>query len=291
MANVEVFSVKEKPQWCVGCGDYGILASLKAAISELEINPNEIVIASGIGCGSKIPHYLRSYGYEGLHGRILPLAEGIKMANPKLTVIGIGGDGDGLSEGGNHFLHAPRKNVDYTYIVQDNHIYALTTGQASPTTPKGLKNKTSPTEELYEQMKPLAAALVNGSGFVAASFAGNIKHTTEMMKRAITHRGFSYLNIYQPCVSWNNVNTYQWYMQRCYDLQQAGHDSSNFDAALAKALEPYRNNFEKLPVGIFYEDKQRKSLDEIHPTLMKGIVPATKDISNIDISKMLEEAL
>jgi len=291
MANVEVFSVKEKPQWCVGCGDYGILASLKAAISELEINPNEIVIASGIGCGSKIPHYLRSYGYEGLHGRILPLAEGIKMANPKLTVIGIGGDGDGLSEGGNHFLHAPRKNVDYTYIVQDNHIYALTTGQASPTTPKGLKNKTSPTEELYEQMKPLAAALVNGSGFVAASFAGNIKHTTEMMKRAITHRGFSYLNIYQPCVSWNNVNTYQWYMQRCYDLQQAGHDSSDFDAALAKALEPYRNNFEKLPVGIFYEDKQRKSLDEIHPTLMKGIIPASKDISNIDISKMLEEAL
>jgi 2-oxoglutarate ferredoxin oxidoreductase subunit beta len=289
MANVNVFDVSEKPQWCPGCGDYSILGSFKAAITELNIDPHRLVVVTGIGCGSKIAHYVRAYGFEGLHGRILPLAEGIKAANPKLTVIGIGGDGDGFSEGGNHFVHAPRKNLNYTYMVQDNHIYALTTGQTSPTTPKNLPNKTSPTEQLYEEYKPVAAALVNGVTFVASCFAGNMKHTTEMMKKAIQHKGFSFLLIYQPCVTWNNVNTYQWYMQKCYDLQKEGHDASNFDAAMAKALEPYRNGFERLPTGVFYESKARKPLDELHPVLAKGIVPAEKDISNVDVSKLLKE--
>lgn len=289
MANVNVFDVPEKPQWCPGCGDYSILGAFKTAITELGIDPHRIVVVTGIGCGSKIAHYVRAYGFEGLHGRILPLAEGIKMANPKLTVIGIGGDGDGFSEGGNHFVHAPRKNVNYTYMVQDNHIYALTTGQTSPTTPKNLPNKTSPTEQLYEEYKPLPAALINGCTFVASCFAGNMRHTADMMKKAIQHKGFAFLNIYQPCVTWNNVNTYQWYMQKCYDIQKEGHDASNFDAALAKALEPYRNGFERLPIGMFYESNARKPLDELHPVLAKGIIPAEKDITNIDISALLKE--
>ncbi len=270
------FDVAEKPQWCPGCGNHMILKALKTAFDELGLETHEVVVVSGIGCGSKLPHYLRCYGYEGIHGRIIPLAEGIKMTNPKLTVVGIGGDGDGFSEGGNHFQHGPRKNVDITYIVQDNSIYALTTGQASPTTHKEQNTKTTPIEKLYQIYKPIPMALTAGATFVAATFAGNLGHMVELIKRAIKHKGFSFLNVYQPCVSWNKVVTYQWLMERVYDLQKEGHDTSDYYAAYRKAMEPYETDFKRLPIGVFYENTSLKPLNELHPVLAKGKLPVNK---------------
>ena len=266
----------EQPQWWPGCGNFLLLNAVKMAFEQLGLETHEIVVVSGIGCGSKIPHYIRTYGYEGIHGRIIPLAEGIKMANPNLIVVGIGGDGDGFSEGGNHFQHGPRKNVDITYIVQDNSIYALTTGQASPTTHKEQTTKTTPIEKLYQIYKPIPIALTSGATFVAASFVGNLAHLVGIIKKAINHKGFSFVNVYQPCVSWNKFATYEWFMKRVYDLQKEGHDTSDYYGAYKKAMEPYENNFERIPIGVFYENTSLKPLNEIHPTLQKGIYPARK---------------
>ncbi len=263
------FDVKEKAQWCPGCGNYLLLNALKMALQALNLETHEVVIVSGIGCGSKIPHYIRTYGYEGIHGRILPLAEGIKMANPTLTVIGVGGDGDGYSEGGNHFQHAARKNVDITYIVQDNSIYALTTGQASPTTHPSQTTKTTPIEKLYGIYKPLPVALAQGASFVAAAYAGHVKQTAEIIERAIKHKGFSFVNVYQPCVTWNKGFSYEWYAQRVYYVDGEARD---FDKAMKLAFEPYNNNFEKIPLGVFYE-VESEPLDAKHPVLKKGLYP------------------
>ncbi len=259
MKDIKEYSVNEKPQWCPGCGNFGLLTAVKSAFAELDLEPHNTVVVSGIGCGSKIPHYLRTYGYEGIHGRIIPLAEGIKIGNPSLTVVGIGGDGDGLSEGGNHFLHGGRKNTDITYIVQDNQIYGLTTGQASPTTHLGMKTKTTPNGVFIPPVKPIPTALISGATFVASAFAGDINHLKEVIKRAIQHRGFSFIDVYQPCVSWNKINTYMWWKERVYKLDK----SLSFEEALKKAMEPYLTNWEKVPIGVFYESNERKPLNEI----------------------------
>ena len=250
------FDVKEKPQWCPGCGDHLILSAVKNALAELGKDSSEVVIVSGIGCGSKIPHYIRTYGYEGIHGRLLPLAYGIKLANKDLTVIAIGGDGDGLSEGGNHFLHSFRYNIDITYIIQDNQIYGLTTGQASPTTHKGMKTKTTPKGAFNPPVKVLPVALANSASFVSSTFAGNVKHMTEIIKQAILHKGFSLVDIYQPCVTWNYLNTYQWWRERVYDLKDTSHNPTDFNKAMEKALEPYLTNWQKVPIGVFYKEER-----------------------------------
>ena len=276
----------EKPQWCPGCGDYGILMAVRKAFVELGLKPHETVVVSGIGCGSKIPHYIRTYGYEGIHGRIIPLAEGIKLANPGLTVVGIGGDGDGLSEGGNHFVHAPRKNTNITYLLQDNQIYGLTTGQASPTTHKGMKTKTTPDGSFLQEFKPIPVALANGATFVAATFAGNLKHMVETIKAAIMHKGYSFVDVYQPCVTFNYMNTYMWWKKRIYDLSEEGHDKGNFGKAMEKAMEPYATGWERVPIGIIYEADHTLTLDD---HFSKGRVPVKEDIFNIDVSEDLRE--
>ncbi|MEM4335997.1 MAG: thiamine pyrophosphate-dependent enzyme [Candidatus Anstonellales archaeon] len=247
------FDVPEKPQWCPGCGNYPILTALKQALTELDKKTSETVICSGVGCGSKIPHYLRCYGYEGLHGRPLPLAEGIKLANPNLLVITIAGDGDGLSEGTQHFVHSARRNHDVNYFIQDNQLYALTTGQVSPTSLKGLKTKTTPAGNTVEPIKTIPLMLLVGASFVATAFAGDIHHMKEVFKKAIQHKGFSFVNIYQPCVTWNSMNTYDWWRERVYKLEDAHHDVSDWDAAFKKAMEPYESNFTKFPIGVFYQ--------------------------------------
>ncbi len=272
------FNVMEKPQWCPGCGDHIILMAVKRAFVELGLEPENTVVVSGIGCGSKIPHYIRSYGYEGIHGRILPLATGIKLANPSLTVVGIGGDGDGIAEGGNHFHHAFRYNTNINYFLQDNQIYGLTTGQASPTSHKGMKTKTTPEGVIIPPSRPVPEALAAGATFVATTFAGNLKHMVEIFKEAIMHKGFSFVDVYQPCVSWNKVNTYEFWTKHGYILED--HDFSDFDKAMEKALEPYKTNWEKVPLGIIYKS-ERIPLEEI--------LGASNEETVRDVSKDLEE--
>ncbi len=289
MAGLADFNVAEKPQWCPGCGDHIILMGLKQALAELDKEPHETVVVSGIGCGSKLPHYIRTYGYEGIHGRLLPLAEGIKLANHKLTVVAVGGDGDGLSEGTNHFIHAVRRNNDVNYFVQDNFIYALTTGQVSPTTPKGRKTKTTLNGSYLEPLHPTAVALAAGATFVAATFAGDLMHMKTVMKKAIEHKGFAFVDIYQPCVTWNKNYSYDWYKERVYDLQKENHDTSDWKAAMDKAMEPYRTKYEKLPIGIFYQtDKNAAFYENLHP-FADG--PLVKQSFKRDLSKDFEQLM
>ncbi|NPA22363.1 MAG: 2-oxoacid ferredoxin oxidoreductase [Candidatus Micrarchaeota archaeon] len=281
------FNTPEKPQWCPGCGDYGIHTALKQALHEVGAHPKDTVIVSGIGCGSKIPNYVRSYGLEGLHGRVIPTSVGIKIANPELTVIGIGGDGDGFSEGGNHFIHGARENFDIVYIVQDNHIYGLTTGQASPTTPKGMKTKTTPDGNMINEFRPVPMALVAGATFVATAFAGDIMHLKEVIKEAIAHKGFAFIDVYQPCVTWNKLNTYDWYRERVY---KTTHDPSDWNQAWEKAWEPYVTDFEKIPLGVIYK-KEREIADDFFSPGRKNLVKEPLDPNGIDVSFLAKEFL
>ncbi|HUP61354.1 MAG TPA: 2-oxoacid:ferredoxin oxidoreductase subunit beta [Thermoanaerobaculia bacterium] len=191
-----------KPVWCPGCGDFGVLNSLYRTFSELRFEPHETVVVSGIGCSSRLPGYVESYGFNSLHGRALPIATGIKLANPKLNVVVVGGDGDGVAIGGNHFLHSARRNTDLTYIIMDNEIYGLTKGQAAPTTPLGDKTKSTIYGNPEGGVDPCLLAISFGATWVARAFSGDVKGTAELMKAALQHRGFAFLNILSPCVTW-----------------------------------------------------------------------------------------
>lgn len=276
MSSLADFNVNERPQWCPGCGDFAIVTAVRKALVDLGLAPEEVVVVSGIGCGSKIPHYIRSYGYEGIHGRLLPLAYGVKLANEKLTVVGIGGDGDGIAEGGNHFHHAFRYNANITYLLQDNQIYGLTTGQASPTSHKGMKTKTTLEGVEIPEARLVPIAISAGATFVATTFAGNMKHMVEMFKEAILHKGFSFVDVYQPCVTWNKINSYEYWSKHGY---LTDHDPTDFDKAMEKALEPYKTNWEKVPLGVIYKE-ERPTLEEI--------IGAEEEMKT-DISKDLEK--
>ncbi len=277
MSSLADFNVNERPQWCPGCGDYAIVTALRKAFVDLGLAPENTVVVSGIGCGSKIPHYIRSYGYEGIHGRILPLAYGVKLANPSLTVVGVGGDGDGIAEGGNHFHHAFRYNANINYFLQDNQIYGLTTGQASPTSHHGMKTKTTLEGVEIQEARLVPLALAGGATFVATTFAGNMKHMIEIFKQAILHKGFSFVDIYQPCVTWNKINTYEFWSKHSYITQ---HDPSNFKEAMEKALEPYETDWEKVPLGIIYKS-ERPTLDEIIGNESETITDISKDLEEL----------
>jgi 2-oxoglutarate ferredoxin oxidoreductase subunit beta len=242
--------------WCPGCGDFSILRILKQALAELEIGPGKLVICSGIGQAAKTPHYLRTNFFNGLHGRALPPATAIKAMNPELTVIVTSGDGDVYGEGGNHLLHAIRRNPDITVLVHDNMVYGLTKGQASPTTPAGFKTPIQ-IEGVFEQpFNPLAFAVAMDASFVARAFAGDIPQTTAIVKRAIRHKGFSLVDIFQPCVTFNKVNTYAWFKQNTYYLEEA-HDPADRGAEFARATEEG-----KLGLGVFYVNPRRRVFEE-----------------------------
>ncbi len=233
MAKIQDFRTENKPTWCPGCGDFAVLAALQKAAVNLELEPEEIALISGIGCSGKISQYFGSYGFHSLHGRSLPTATGVKLANQDLTVIAAGGDGDGYGIGMGHLVHAVRRNVDLTYIVMDNHIYGLTTGQASPTSERGFRSKTSPDGAAEEPVKALETAIVNGASFVAQAFASDVKQMTSIFQEAIRHRGFALVNCFSPCVTFNKVNTYDWFRETIVNLDQRGdHDPYNREAAL-----------------------------------------------------------
>ena len=237
-----------KPAWCPGCGNFGILKALNKALTEMDIEPHQVLLVSGIGQAGKLPHYTRGNVFNSLHGRPIPPAIGAKIANSELIVIAVSGDGDAYGEGGNHFLHAARRNHDITYLVHNNQVYGLTKGQASPTSDVGFVTKTTPYGAV-NPVNPIALGIVGGASFVARGYAGDTDHLAGLIKKGIAHRGFALIDILQPCVSFNHKNTYQWYKERVYKLEDEKHDSKDRKAALEKALEWG----ERIPTGVIYE--------------------------------------
>lgn len=233
--------------WCPGCGNFAILVALKQALAELAIKPTNLVVVSGIGQSAKTPHYFNTNMFNGLHGRALPVATGIRLANPTLTVIAEGGDGDMYGEGGNHFLHTIRRNINLTHLVHNNMVYGLTKGQASPTSEIGFKTKVQVDGVLNPPLNPVALAVAQNAAFVARAFAGDLEQTKEIIKQAILFEGYALVDILQPCVTFNKINTYQWFKERIYYLG-ADHDPTNRTAAFAKAIEE-----DKLPLGVIYQ--------------------------------------
>ena len=260
-----------KPAWCPGCGNFGILRALNKALVELGIEPHQVLLVSGIGQAGKLPHYTRGNVFNSLHGRPVPPAIGAKIANPELVVIAVSGDGDAYGEGGNHFIHAARRNHDITYLVHNNQVYGLTKGQASPTSDLGFITKTTP-YGATNPVNPVALAIVSGATFVGRSFAGDVDHLSQLIKKGITHRGFALIDILQPCPSFNHKNTFQWYRERVYKLEdEDGYTPDDKKAALEKAQEWG----DRIPIGIIYQTKSL-TYEEQLPALSKGPLVSQK---------------
>ncbi len=262
----DTYKGKIHPDWCPGCGDFSVLAALQAALFELGLKPHQVVVVSGIGCSSNLPGFINTYGMHTLHGRALAVGNGVKLANHDLKVICTGGDGDGFGIGGNHFTHSMRRNVDLTYIVMDNQIYGLTTGQTSPTSRKGMKTKSTPEGNLENPINPIPQAIVGGATYVARGFSGKQKHLVELFKGAIMHRGFSFVDVFSPCVTYNKDNTYQFFNPRVKILEEQGHDTTNF----AKAMEKGYQWGEEIPIGLFWKRDDLPALEDLDPVLAEG---------------------
>ena len=260
------FKGKVDPDWCAGCGDFGVLNSLRKACLDLGLKPHEILTISGIGCSSNFPGFFNSYGMHTLHGRSLAVATGAKMANHELTVFVTGGDGDGYGIGGNHFTHTARRNVDLTYIVMDNEIYGLTTGQLSPTSSLNMKTKSSPHGSVEFPFNPITSAIMNGATFVARGFSSDTKHLTMLMQQAIEHKGFSLISVFSPCITFNHDNTNAFFKPRIKKLEDEGHDPSDWKAACEKAMLWG----DTIYTGLFLHVKDRLSLDAAEPILTDG---------------------
>jgi 2-oxoglutarate ferredoxin oxidoreductase subunit beta len=243
--------------WCPGCGNFGILNILKQALAELEIGPEDLVIASGIGQAAKLPQYLNCNYFNGLHGRTLPVATAIKAANPGLTVIADSGDGCMYGEGGNHFVHTVRRNPDITHLVHNNMVYGLTKGQASPTSRPGFETPVQVAGVFLEPLNPLAVALALGASFVARAFCKHVDETREVIKRAIKHRGYALVDIFQPCVSFNKLNTYDWFEEHTYYLED-DYKPDSIEKAFNRSIEN-----EELPLGVFYEAGPRDTFEDL----------------------------
>jgi len=250
------FATATPSWWCPGCGDYGVLAALKSALAELGKNPKDVAFVSGIGCSGKITGYLHSYAFHGVHGRALPVATAVKLANKDLTVIAAGGDGDGYAIGAGHFIHAVRRNPDMTYIVMDNQTYGLTKGQSSPTSQTGYVTGTSPHGHPEAPINGLGVALAAGATFLARGLSAHPKQLTELLKQAIQHKGFSVVEVESPCVTYNKINTYAWFKENVFYLDDT-HDASDKNAAFKVLMAEG-----KMPLGVFYRH-DRATLEEL----------------------------
>jgi 2-oxoglutarate ferredoxin oxidoreductase subunit beta len=258
---------KVDPDWCPGCGDFGVLAALNKALVELQVQPHNVVTISGIGCSSNLPGYINTYGMHTLHGRALAVATGVKLANHELTVVVTGGDGDGFGIGGNHFIHTMRRNVDLVYLAMDNQIYGLTTGQLSPTSRLGMKTKSTPFGSVEGPINPISLALAAGATFVARGFSGDQKHLTDLIKQAIQHKGFAFIDVFSPCVTYNHDNTFPWFKQRVKRLEDdKSYDSANWSAAMEKS----QIWGEEIPIGKFFQRTDTLSLHQAEPILDEG---------------------
>jgi 2-oxoglutarate ferredoxin oxidoreductase subunit beta len=251
MVTVKDYESAVPNAWCPGCGNFGILQAMKKALVELNLEPQNVLFVSGIGQGPKLPHYTQGNIFNGLHGRTLPAATGAKIANHELTVIGIDGDGGAYGEGVQHLLAAARRNVNITYLAHNNQVYGLTKGQASPTSDAGFISRTTP-NGAGQPLNPLMLALASDVSFLARGFSGDIEHLAGLIKAGITHRGFALIDILQPCVSFNRVNTYAWYKQRVYKVEDEGYIPADKAAALKKA----QVWGDRIPIGIIYRQER-----------------------------------
>ena len=240
------------PVWCPGCGDFGVVAGVYQALARLNLDPDRTVIVSGIGCSSRLPGYVNTYSFNSIHGRALPIATGIKLANPELTVVVVGGDGDGFAIGAGHFVHAARRNVDITYVCMDNSIYGLTKGQTSPTTPTGEVTKTSPYGNLEEPMQPVLLALACGATFIARSFSSEVKTSVELIAEAIEHPGFSFVHMISPCPVFRGRQQFDWVKERVRPLPP-GFDFTKREQARSVAFEDLN---EQISLGLIWRDNR-----------------------------------
>lgn len=273
MATFKDFRNNVKPNWGPGCGDFSVQAAIQKATANVGLEPEEVAIITGIGCSGRLSGYVNSYGVHGIHGRSLPLAQGVKMANKDLTVIASGGDGDGYAIGMGHTIHALRRNMNMTYIVMDNQIYGLTKGQTSPSSAPGFVTKSTPKGNIEQNVAPLELALSSGATFVAQGFSSDIKALTKMIEDAINHDGFSFVNVFSPCVTYNKVNTYDWFKENLTDIEEIeGYDMSSKSVATQKVLE-----YNSLIKGIVYQDTETPSY-ESQIEEMEGTPLAKKDI-------------
>ncbi|ACN17167.1 PorB3 [Desulforapulum autotrophicum HRM2] len=259
MATSKLFDNDFENKWCPGCGNFPILSAMKKAFTDLGLTPADLLLVSGIGQAGKTPHFLNCNMFHSLHGRALPVATGAKIANKDLNIVVNSGDGDCYGEGGNHFVAAIRRNIDITLIVHNNMIYGLTKGQASPTTAMGMATPIQPAGTMSSPVNPLALAISQGAGFVARGFSGEIETLTRLIVQAMEYRGFSLIDVLQPCVSFNRVNTLQWYKDRVYDLGETGHDMTDKQSALERSNEWE----EKIPLGILYREEKPTFHDRV----------------------------
>jgi 2-oxoglutarate ferredoxin oxidoreductase subunit beta len=270
------------PDWCPGCGDFGVLRSIQQAAGRLGILPKDLMIVSGIGCSSNLPGFIHAYGVHSLHGRSVPVATGAHLANTDMKVVITGGDGDGYGIGVGHLIHAMRRNLDVTYVVMDNQIYGLTTGQASPTTTKGHKTKSTPVGNAEMPLNPLAMAITAGASYVARGFSGEQKQLADLIQGGIAHKGFALIDVFSPCVTYNKINTYQFFKERVYKLEDEGWDPSDFYKSLAKSFEWG----DKIPCGLLYKTDQ-PTYEDSEPILQQG--PLVKQ--KLGLKKEVFEAL
>jgi len=256
------FKGEVSPNWCPGCGDYGLLSALTKVLDKIGYKPHEVVIVSGIGCSSNFPHFTSAFGFHTVHGRSLPAAMAIKLCNPDLKVIAVGGDGDGYGIGAGHFIHAIRRNIDITYLVMNNQIYGLTLGQASPTS--GLEHITITTPKGVDDrpVNPISLALGSGSSFTGRGFSGKIKHLQHLIHKGLNHKGFSFIDVLSPCVTFNKLNTYNWFKEKIFDLEEEGHDYTDLVEAFKLSLEWET----KIPLGVFYQNKNMEFKPDFNPS-------------------------
>jgi len=285
MSKAKDFITKIDPTWCPGCGNFGIWLGVRQAAAELGFQPHQLALFFDIGCNGNGANYFNAYNFHGLHGRAVPAAIGAKLANHKLTVLVFAGDGGAYGEGGNHFIAACRSNIDITLIVHDNKRYSLTTGQASPTSSVGTKSKATPDGSFEVDFQPLQTAIANGATFVARAYADDTVNLTKIIKTAINHRGFSLVDVLQPCPTFNRDNTRDWYKSRLYNLQDQKWDATNKNQALVKAGEWG----EKIPVGILYQVTKSTYKSHLPQLKNQSLVEQELKISPVIFEKLLAE--
>lgn len=284
MASPRDFETTVAPTWCPGCGDFGIWVALKEALAGANLEPWQVQIVYGIGCSGNMTSFVHAYGFHALHGRSLPVATGIRLANPKLPVICVAGDGDTYGIGVGHLVHAARRNLDIVMLVHDNMVYGLTKGQTSPTSPHGFKTDSTPEGAIEVPENPLALALSAGATFVARGFAGNAPHLAGLIRAGLDHRGFALIDVLQPCVTFNHIQTYHWFYDRVAYLDGSGHDVANrADAWKLAQAGAEMSGTERIPVGLLFQER-RPTYEEQVSELADGPLAqrtAARDISSL----------
>lgn len=287
VVNIKEYDLGREITWCPGCGNYAIMDTLKETLAGLKLSPHQVLVVAGIGQAGKMGQHIKANTLHVLHGRLLPVATGAGLVNDSLTVLAIGGDGDGYAEGGNHLIHVARRNVDLTYMVHNNMIYGLTKGQASPTSVKSIKTPTTPQGNPLEGLNPVSLLLGLKASFVARSFAGNSKQLGTILEKAIQKPGFAFIDILQQCPSFNKVNTFRWFKERVYDINKAGHDPSNLEQAFNLAQQWG----DKIPTGIFFDDPNPRPVFREAVMGDKGKFVLSTAINPLDITELMEEHL